>query len=38
MNAYERQVIHSTLQDMDTITTYSTGYEPNRRVVIEYVR
>ena len=38
MNAYERHVIHSTLQDMDKITTYSTGSEPNRRVVIEYVR
>ena len=38
MNAYERHVIHSTLQDMDRITTYSTGTEPNRRVVIEYVR
>ena len=38
MNAYERHVIHSTLQEMDKITTYSTGTEPNRRVVIEYVR
>jgi len=38
MNAYERHVIHSTLQDMDRITTYSVGTEPNRRVVIEYVR
>ena len=38
MNAYERHVIHATLQDMDNITTYSTGTEPNRRVVIEYVR
>ena len=38
MNAYERHVIHATLQDMDRITTYSIGSEPNRRVVIEYVR
>ena len=38
MNAYERHVIHSALQDMDNITTHSTGTEPNRRVVIEYVR
>lgn len=38
MNAYERHVIHSTLQEMDRITTYSVGTEPNRRVVIEYVR
>ena len=38
MNAYERHVIHATLQDMERITTYSVGTEPNRRVVIEYVR
>ena len=38
MNAYERHVIHSTLQDMDRITTYSVGTEPNRRGGIEYVR
>ena len=38
MNAYERHVIHSALQDTDRITTYSVGSEPNRRVVIEYVR
>ena len=38
MNAYERHVIHAALQDMDNVTTHSTGVEPNRRVVIEYVR
>lgn len=38
MNAYERHLIHATLQDMDRITTHSVGTEPNRRVVIEYVR
>ena len=38
MNAYERHVIHSALQEMDNITTHSTGTEPNRRVVIEFVR
>ena len=38
MNAYERHVIHAALQDMENITTYSTGTEPNRRVVIEYIR
>lgn len=38
MNAYERHVIHAALQDMDNITTHSTGSEPNRRVVIEYLR
>ena len=38
MNAYERHVIHAALQDMENITTHSTGTEPTRRVVIEYVR
>ena len=38
MNAYERHVIHAALQEMDNITTHSTGTEPNRRVVIEFVR
>ncbi len=38
MNAYERHVIHAALQDVENITTHSTGTEPNRRVVIEYVR
>ena len=38
MTAYERHVIHAALQDMDNITTHSTGTEPNRRVVIEFVR
>ena len=38
MNAYERHVIHAALQEMDNISTHSTGTEPNRRIVIEYVR
>ena len=38
MNAYERHVIHAALQDMENITTHSTGTEPNRRIVIEYLR
>ena len=38
MNAYERHVIHATLQEMENITTHSTGTEPTRRVVIEYIR
>ena len=38
MNAYERHVIHATLQEMENITTHSTGTEPSRRVVIEYIR
>ena len=36
MNAYERHVIHSALQDYPDVTTYSTGTEPNRRVVVAY--
>ncbi|MGX8698918.1 MAG: RNA-binding cell elongation regulator Jag/EloR [bacterium] len=38
MNAYERHVIHTALQDFEGVTTYSTGTEPNRRVVIAYDR
>lgn len=34
MNAYERHVIHAALQDVDGITTFSTGSEPNRRIVV----
>jgi len=36
MNAYERHVIHTALQDYPGVTTYSTGTEPNRRTVISY--
>lgn len=35
MNPYERRIIHSALQDVDYITTYSEGEEPYRRVVIK---
>lgn len=34
MNAYERHVIHTALQDEAGVKTYSTGSEPNRRVVV----
>ena len=34
MNAYERHVIHTALQDYEGVTTYSTGTDPNRRVVV----
>ena len=37
MNAYERKIIHSKLQDMPNIKTHSIGEEPNRRIVIEKV-
>lgn len=36
MNAYERHVIHAALQDTPHITTFSTGTEPNRRIVVAY--
>ena len=38
MNAYERHVIHASLQDVSGVTTYSTGTEPNRRVVVALER
>lgn len=37
MNAYERKIIHSKLQDMTDIGTHSIGEEPHRRIVIEKV-
>lgn len=38
MNAYERHVIHAALQDNPEVTTFSTGTEPHRRIVIAYVK
>ena len=38
MNAYERHVIHTALQETPYVTTYSTGVDPNRRVIIAYDR
>ncbi|MBM6927493.1 RNA-binding cell elongation regulator Jag/EloR [Pseudoflavonifractor phocaeensis] len=38
MNAYERHVIHTALQDTADVTTYSIGTEPNRRTVVAYSR
>lgn len=34
MNPYERRIIHAALQDYNGVITYSTGTEPNRRVII----
>ncbi len=34
MNAYERRIIHATLQDDPYVTTYSVGQGVNRKVVI----
>lgn len=38
MNAYERHVIHTALQEVEGVTTYSMGTEPNRRVIVAYDR
>lgn len=38
MNAYERHVIHTALQDYPDVTTYSVGTEPNRHTVVAYSR
>ncbi|MCI8537097.1 MAG: KH domain-containing protein [Oscillospiraceae bacterium] len=38
MNAYERHVIHTALQEYRHVTTYSTGSEPNRHIVVAYSR
>ena len=38
MNAYERHVIHTALQEYPDVTTYSIGTEPNRRTVVSYSR
>ncbi len=36
MNAYERHVIHTALQNYPHISTHSTGVDPNRRTVVCY--
>ena len=36
MNSYERHVIHTALQDVAGVTTYSVGTEPNRCVVVAF--
>ena len=38
MQAYERKIIHSKLQDNDKVETRSIGEEPRRKVVIELKR
>lgn len=34
MNPYERRIIHANLQESETVTTYSVGQEPYRKVII----
>lgn len=36
MNAYERHVVHTALQEYPDVSTYSVGTEPNRRTVVAY--
>ena len=38
MNPYERRIVHSALQSNTFVNTYSTGEEPNRRVVVVFNR
>lgn len=38
MNAYERRIVHLTLLDDVDVTTHSEGEDPERRVVITFVR
>ncbi len=38
MNSFERRIIHFALQGIENISTYSEGNEPNRYLVIEYVK
>ncbi|MGF7015696.1 RNA-binding cell elongation regulator Jag/EloR [Ornithinibacillus bavariensis] len=35
MPAFERKIIHSKLQELDDISTYSDGVEPHRHIVIK---
>ena len=36
MSAYERRIIHSEIQQVKGVHTFSVGTENNRRVVIAY--
>ena len=35
MNAYDRRIVHSVLQEYPDISTQSTGEGPDRRVVVK---
>lgn len=35
MNSYDRKIIHSALQNSESVKTYSIGEEPNRKVVVD---
>ncbi len=36
MTSFQRRIIHAKLQDVENISTYSIGEDPNRRVVVSY--
>lgn len=38
MNAYDRRIVHLALIDDDEVTTHSEGNEPERRVIVTYVK
>jgi len=38
MNAYERRIVHNKLSDFRGVKTESIGEEPNRHLVIKYVK
>ena len=38
MNAYERRIVHMALINDPAVSTYSEGEEPERHVIVTYVR
>lgn len=38
MNAYERRLVHLTLLENEEVSTHSEGEDPDRRVIITFVR
>jgi spoIIIJ-associated protein len=34
MNPYERRIIHSEIQNIPGVSTYSVGYDDSRKIVI----
>lgn len=38
MNAYERRIVHLALVDNVNVSTHSEGEDPQRRVIVTYVR
>ncbi|WP_235815056.1 Jag family protein [Olsenella massiliensis] len=38
MNAYERRIVHLTLANSERVSTHSEGVDPQRKVVVTFVR